>query len=149
MGSIVKLKHPHPLLRHARTKASAEPELLEARRSLFILTSSFFIAATVMCAAVVTIVSSTWTDVIIMSAFVLIFALLKIVLANALIYTMLRYDAETIAVQAGTFGSHRQVAPIRHAPAVKRRPIGSPKISKLRVAHTAQPSAHGTDRIAD
>jgi hypothetical protein len=151
MGSIVKLKHPRPFLRHARTKAPAEQELLEARRSVFILTSSFLVAATVMCVAVVAIMSSTWTDVMIMSAFVLVFALLKIVLANTLIYTMLRYDAEhaNVPLQAGAGASYRRLTSIRPASAAKGRPIGSLKISKLRIAHTAQPSAHGTDRIAD
>src|SRR5712692_7511738 len=114
MGSIIRFARPSPLIRLPK-KVPAEQESREARRSLFILIGSFFVTAVVMCAAVVAMVSSTWTDVIIMSAFVLVFALLKIVLANALIYVMLRYDAETLnaPVQTGLVGSYRRFAPIR------------------------------------
>jgi hypothetical protein len=133
MGSIVKYSRPRPLIRHPRAKVAVEQETREARRSLFILIGSFFVTALVMCATVVALVSSTWTDVIIMSAFVLVFALLKIVLANALIYTMLRYDAATanVAAPAGAVRSYRRIAPIRHAPTVKVQRRAS--ISKLRV----------------
>src|SRR5437763_1269551 len=95
MGSIVRFARPRPVIRQPRAKVAAEQESREAQRSLVILIGAFFVTATVMCAVVVAMVSSTWTDVVMMSAFVLVFALLKIVLANALIYTMLRYDATT------------------------------------------------------
>jgi membrane protein YdbS with pleckstrin-like domain len=118
MGSIIRFARPRPLIRHPRAKIAGEQETLEARRSLFILIGSFFVTATVMCAAVVVMVSNTWTDVVIMSAFVLVFALLKIVLANALIYTMLRYDAETanVPLQAGVVRGYPRSASIRQAP---------------------------------
>ncbi len=134
MGSIVKYARPRPLIRQPQAKIAVEQETREARRSLFILIGSFFVTATVMCAVVVAMVSSTWTDVIIMSAFVLVFALLKIVLANALIYTMLRYDAATtnLASPTGAVRSYRRFEPIRQAPAVKVRQRASLKISKLR-----------------
>ena len=101
MGSIIKFARPRPVLRQPPAKAAIERESRETRRSLFILISSFFVTATVMCAVVVATVSSTWTDVIIMSVFVLVFALLKIVLANALIYAMLRYDCRPPSSTAG------------------------------------------------
>jgi len=134
MGSIIR--YERPLIHHPRAKNAVERETREARRSLFILIGSFFVTATVMCAAVVAMVSSTWTDVIIMSAFVLVFALLKIMLANALIYTMLRYDAATadIPVRAEAVRGYRRFSPIRQAPAVKVRERGSLKISRLRAA---------------
>jgi len=144
MGSIIKYARPRPLIHHPRAKNAVERETREARRSLFILIGSFFVTATVMCAAVVVMVSSTWTDVIIMSAFVLVFALLKIMLANALIYTMLRYDAATadIPVQNGAVRGYRRFTPIRRAPAVKISGKGSLKISKLRAASgNAQPDS--------
>jgi protein-S-isoprenylcysteine O-methyltransferase Ste14 len=133
MGSILKFSRPRPLIRQPRSKIAEEQETREARRSLFILIGSFFVTALVMCAAVVALVSSTWTDVVIMSAFVLVFALLKIVLANVLIYTMLRYDAATanVAAPAGAVRGSQRFAPIRQAPTVKVRRRGS--ISKLRV----------------
>ncbi len=143
MGSIMKFARPRPFIRQhphprvtalaeqqasaaplalSRNKAgegprtAAEQEAREARRSLFILIGSFFVTATVMCGAVVAMVSSTWTDVIIMSAFVLVFALAKIVLANAL----------------------------RQEPAVQLRRTGAVKTGKLRVAAgNAQPGSPG------
>jgi protein-S-isoprenylcysteine O-methyltransferase Ste14 len=135
MGSIIRFARPRPVIRHARAKVSVERESREARRSLFILVGSFFVTATVMCAVVVAMVSTTWTDVVIMSAFVLVFALLKIVLANALIYTMLRYDAASgdPPVQAEAVGRY-PFASIRQAPLVKELRTGSSKTSKLRVA---------------
>ena len=135
MGSVSRFARPHPLLRHPRAKSTAERETREARRSLFILIGSFFITATVMCAAVVVMVSSTWTDVVIMSAFVLVFALLKIVLANALIYTMLRYDAESgrVPLQREMTRGHPRYASMREAP--PPIPVRRPSLqsSKLRV----------------
>jgi protein-S-isoprenylcysteine O-methyltransferase Ste14 len=134
MGSIVRFSRPRPLIRHPRAKIAVEQETREARHSLFILIGSFFITAVVMCAAVVVMVSSTWTDVVVMSAFVLVFALLKILLANALIYAMLRYDAESAKVpqRAGMVQDYR-FASIRQPPSkvAGRRSL---KLGKLRVA---------------
>jgi len=132
MGTIIRYARPRPLIRHPQAKGAVQRETREARRSLFILTGSFFVTAIVMCAVVVVMVSSTWTDVIIMSAFVLVFALLKIVLANALIYTMLRYDAATadVPVRAEAVRGYRRFASIRRIPAVKIRGRRLLKISK-------------------
>jgi len=123
MASIVKFARPRPVIRHPGPKVALEHESREARRSLFILIGSFFITATVMCAAVVAMVSSTWTDVLIMSAFVLVFALLKIGLANALIYAMLRYDATMADAPLRDLGvaDHPRFKPTRPRPATRRR----------------------------
>jgi membrane protein YdbS with pleckstrin-like domain len=136
MGSIMKFERPRPLSRHPRAKVAVERETREAHRSLFILIGSFFVTAVVMCATVVVTASSTWTDVVVMSAFVLVFALLKIVLANALIYTMLRYDSESakVALEAGTVRGDRRFAPIRQVPSLKAARRRAIRTSKLRVA---------------
>lgn len=136
MGSIIRFARPRPVIRQPRAKIDAERESREAQRSLLILIGSFFITAIVMCAAVVAMVSSTWTDVLMMSAFVLVFALLKIVLADALIYTMLRYDAATAKATAetGAVGSYRTFAPIRKPPARGARRTGPLRTSDLRLA---------------
>ena len=136
MGSIIRFARPRPAIRQTRANIEAERESREARRSLFILIVSFFITATVMCAVVVAMVSSTWTDVLIMSAFVLVFALLKIVLADALIYTMLRYDATTAnaAAETGSTERYRRFAPIRQPPASAGRQTGPLRTSELRIA---------------
>jgi len=136
MGTIVRFARPRRAIRDPRAKVAIERESLEARRALFILIGAFFITATVMCAVVVAMVSSTWTDVLIMSAFVLVFALLKIVLANALIYTMLRYDATTADVRAQTraIAGYARFSSIRQPPAVNGRRTRSLKTNKLRIA---------------
>jgi hypothetical protein len=150
MGSIIRFARPRPLIRLPK-KLPAERESAEARRALFILIGSFFGAALVMCAAVVAMVSSTWTDVVVMSAFVLVFALLKIVLANALIYAMLRYDAadQTALAEARTVPGYRRPAPvrqapepIRQAPEPKSRQTSAAKTGTLRLATgSSQPGA--------
>src|SRR5438445_9152424 len=134
MGSIIRFVRPRPLI-HLPQKVTTERESAEARRALFILIGSFFGAALVMCAVVVAMVSSTWTDVIVMSAFVLVFALLKIVLANALIYAMLRYDAATAnaAAEIGPMRRYGSFAPIRQSPAIRRRRTGPLRASELRI----------------
>jgi uncharacterized protein (DUF983 family) len=136
MGSIIRFAHPRPVIRQPRAKVAAEQESDEARRSLIILIGAFFVTATVMCAAVVAMVSSTWTDVLMMSAFVLVFALLKIALANALIYTMLRYDATTadVPARAGATGRYARFSSIRQPPGVKASQSRSPKVNKFRLA---------------
>jgi hypothetical protein len=99
MGSIVRFARPRPMIRLPQ-KAEAERESREAERSLFILIGSFFATALLMCAVVVAMVSKTWTDLIMISAFVFVFALVKIALANALIYVMVRYDKEHASAAA-------------------------------------------------
>jgi hypothetical protein len=135
MASIIKFNRRRPVIHHQRAKVLVERESREARRSLFILIGSFFVTATVMCAAVVVMVSSTWTDMVLMSAFVLVFALLKIVLADALIYTMLRYDEASTNVpgQAGAIRSYPPRAPIRQPPVKGGRRV-SRKTTRLPVA---------------
>jgi len=110
MGSVVQLKRKPPPLPTAR-RPSEELEQRESTRSLLILMGGFFFTAVVMCMAVVIAASSTWTDVAVLSLFVIVFALLKIVLANALFWTMIRYDSD-----------HEAVAAIARTGAVFRRP---------------------------
>jgi len=135
MGSIVRFARPRPVIRQSR-RVPVERESVAAQRSLFILIGSFFITALVMCAVVVAMVASTWAEVLIMSAFVLVFALLKIVLANALIYTMLRYDAATAEVPTRTrgIGRHPQFTSFRQLPIETSSQTTSQKTGKLRVA---------------
>jgi hypothetical protein len=121
MGSILRFERPRPVIRQPRAKVATERESTEAHRSFLVLIGSFFITALVMCVAVVAVVSSTWTDVLIMSAFVLVFALLKIALANALIYTMLRYDAASVRIPAQRCARapSTQFSPFRQAPCLR------------------------------
>jgi len=134
MGSIIRFARPRPRIRLAQ-RISAEREAREARRSVLILTSSFLATAMVMCAAVVVAVSSTWTDVIVMSAFVLVFALLKIVLANVLMYVMMQYDTEAVQAPAeiASVATYRRTTPARHIPGGRSR-LAAVKTGTLRLA---------------
>jgi hypothetical protein len=66
----------------------------EEAASLRILLWTFALAAIAMCLTVVVTLSRTWTEMLWVSAFVLVFALLKIALANALFYVMINYDKD-------------------------------------------------------
>jgi nitrate/nitrite transporter NarK len=76
---------------------SGPSEAIAAREeaaSLRILLWTFALAAIAMCLTVVVTLSRTWTEMLWVSAFVLVFALLKIALANALFYVMINYDKD-------------------------------------------------------
>jgi hypothetical protein len=135
MGTIVRFARPRPLIRQPQAQIAIERESREARRSLFILMGAFLVTAIVICAAVVAMVATTWREVLIMAAFVLVFALTKIILADALIYAMLRYDAASAEapLPAGPVGGYRKSRSIRQPPAVNRR-TQSLKPNKPRVA---------------
>jgi uncharacterized protein (DUF983 family) len=133
MGSIVTFVRPRPLVR-APKRIEPERESRDARRALFILIGSFFATALVMCVAVVAAVSSTWTDVLVMSAFVLVFALLKIVLANALMFAMLRADSHdrTVVIPAHATGWRQRAFAGRYSP--PKSSSSSGKTGTLRLA---------------
>ena len=71
MGSIVQLKRRAPVRRDWR-KAPVDPEARESANSLFILIAAFGVTAIAMSVAVVVVASNTWTDVLVMSAFVFV-----------------------------------------------------------------------------
>lgn len=62
--------------------------------SLRIMLWTFGLAAIAMCVTVVVTLSRSWTEMLWISSFVIVFALLKIGLANALFVVMVRYDKE-------------------------------------------------------
>jgi hypothetical protein len=66
----------------------------EETTSLRILLWTFAGAALAMCATVVITLSRSWTEMLWISSFVIVFALLKIGLANALFLVMIRYDKD-------------------------------------------------------
>ena len=125
MGSIIRFAHPRPQIR-LPGKPSAERESREADRALFILIGSFFGTALLMCAVVIVIVSKTWADLVMISAFVFVFALLKVGLANALIYAMVRFDS------ACTGPPTRDRAVSRSRPPTYRQPPTNRQTSPLR-----------------
>jgi hypothetical protein len=100
MGSIVQLNH-RPARRNWQ-KPAPDAEAKEAATSLWILIGTFAVTAIVMSGVVVAVASNTWTDVMVMSAFVIVFALSKIALANVLFYVMMRSDAAVEASAQAT-----------------------------------------------
>jgi hypothetical protein len=131
MASVIRFARRPPLIRFA-PKVSPEGDSREAIRSMYVLIGSFFVTAVAMCIAVVAVVSKNWTDVLIMSAFVLVFAVLKIGLANALMYVMLRFDdaSDTAAARA----VEQPPSTFRRPPQPKNAQKRGSKISPLRLA---------------
>jgi hypothetical protein len=118
MGSIVQLRRRN-FVRRAPLKPAAEAEARQSANSLLILISTFGVTALIMSAAVVVTASNTWTDVLVMSAFVFVFALAKIVMANALFYVMIKSDAsveEAIAAKAKAGAVFRRPVPTQPRP---------------------------------
>jgi hypothetical protein len=140
MGSIVQLKRRGFVRRPPKAPASVESR--QAANSLLILVSAFGATAIVMSIAVVVVASSTWTDVLVMSAFVFVFALAKIVLADVLFYLMMRSDADVeaaIAAKATAGAVFRRPVRIPPSPGLKPRGtrrhivrnVGSAKIASI------------------
>jgi hypothetical protein len=72
----------------------------ESWKSLLVLVVVFTITAIAMSVSVVLAGSNTWAEAVPLIVFVVVFALTKIFLANALFYVMIRSDAHSEAVAA-------------------------------------------------
>jgi hypothetical protein len=141
MGSVVQFDRRRPLRHQSQPvpQNAQHEDAREAVRSLWILIGAFFVTAVVMCVVVVAVASSTWTDVLVISAFVIVFALIKIVLANILMYAMIRHDegAADVAVKVKAGGAvFRRTQPqYRTAPTLPQgRRHGSIKSGAVRLA---------------
>jgi membrane glycosyltransferase len=95
MGNVVRLGRKRQRKRDWRQVQAEDSTRPESRQALMILVLAFTITAVVMSVAVVAEVSSTWADVLLMSIVVLVFALLKVGLADAAFWVMLRADDQT------------------------------------------------------
>jgi len=115
MGSIVPLRGRRTLRRSWRD-APVDASTRQSATSMLILVGVFGATAIVMSVAVVAALSNTWTDVLVMSAFIFVVALAKIVLADVLFYVMIRSDA---AAEAAIEAKAK-------AGAVFRRPMRTP-----------------------
>lgn len=94
MGSVIRFRrHRQPSI--LLPKRTDDRETRDAIRTLYVFIACFFVTAVVLCGAVVISVSATWTDVLVVSAFVFVFALVKIVFADALMLVMMRADQNT------------------------------------------------------
>jgi hypothetical protein len=123
MGSLVQLSRRRPS--HGRLNFPSEAETRESSNSLFVLVGVFSAAAIAMSVALVVAASSTWADVTLISVFILVFALVKIALANALFYAMIRFDKDR---ERDTIEKAKTGAVFRQAkPPLYRRTLGPTK----------------------
>jgi hypothetical protein len=90
MGSVVQLARRRPPASKPKRKSAREAE--ESRRSLVVLVGTFTFTAVAMSAAVVVAGSNSWADAVPMIVCVVIFALLKVVLADAAFFGILKAD---------------------------------------------------------
>jgi hypothetical protein len=113
MGSLIQINHRRSAVPSAPPAAAASagaPRLGctpparnhddDSRRSLLVLVIVFTATAIAMSASVVIAGSNSWAEAIPLIVFVVVFALTKVFLANAVFYVMLRSDVRSEAVAA-------------------------------------------------
>jgi hypothetical protein len=98
MGSVVQFARRRPAASKPREKSAREAE--ESRRSLIVLVGTFTFAAVAMSVAVVVAGSDSWAEAVPMILCVVVFALLKVVLADAAFFGMLKADQASEKKQA-------------------------------------------------
>src|ERR1700689_820062 len=106
MGSVVKLSRRRPIDPPARRIRSPQEREAEDWRSLIVLATVFSATAVAMAIAVVVAGSSNWAEAIPLIACVVVIALTKVVLADAVFFIMIRSD---------TLAEGRTVSPAAHA----------------------------------
>jgi hypothetical protein len=127
MGSVVQLTRRRPAAAKPKEKSAREAE--ESRRSLIVLVGTFTFAAVAMSVAVVVAGSNSWAEAVPMIVCVVVFALLKVFLADAAFFGMLRADQVSEEKEAArrkvesTSGSILR-RPVKHA--LGRMAVGTP-----------------------
>jgi len=126
MGSVIQLgRHPtSPALQPAAGPRNHEDE---SWRSLIVLVVVFTATAIAMSITVVVAGSNSWAESTPLIVFVVVFALTKVFLANALFYVMIRSDAHSEAVAAAALKE-------KATGLVIRRPRMPPGLNRLKVA---------------
>jgi hypothetical protein len=114
MGSVVQFSRRRSI-EPRQTKSSTQHDADE-RRALVVLAVVFAATAVAMGIAVVVAGSSTWAEAIPLILFVVVFALTKIVLADALFYVMIRSDAQAEARTLTSANTRAAGLVIRRAP---------------------------------
>ncbi|HLW71873.1 MAG TPA: hypothetical protein VKS22_14760 [Candidatus Binataceae bacterium] len=116
MGAIVKFSRPVRIRKAAVTSAAVAARESAARdiaaereeaASIKILLWTFALAALAMCVTVVVTLARSWDELLWISAFVLVFAILKIALANALFYVMINYDKDRREIPLKPADAHK------------------------------------------
>jgi len=113
MGSLIQITHRRSTVPVSPSAAAASAETYrpgrtpptrnqddDSRRSLLILVIVFTATAIAMSASVVIAGSNSWAEAMPLIVFVVVFALTKVFLANAVFYVMIRSDVRSEAVAA-------------------------------------------------
>src|SRR6185437_15877414 len=98
MGSVIQLGRHRSST--PRSDAASRNREDESWRSLIVLVVVFTATAIAMSISVVVAGSDSWAEAVPLIVFVVVFALTKVFLANALFYVMIRSDAHSEAVAA-------------------------------------------------
>ena len=141
MGSVVQLSRRHrPTVSAAQPGAAPRIHEDESWKSLFVLVVVFTATAIAMSISVVVAGSDSWAQAIPLIVFVVVFALTKVFLANALFYVMIRSDAHSEAVAAAAFQA-------KTAGLVIRRPPRPPGLHQIKVAGTRPRKAGSSGNV--
>lgn len=142
MGSVVQIGRRRRFRRIARP-VEPDGDAREAIRSLYILIGGFFVTALIMCAAVVIALSNTWTDVLLISGVVFVFALVKIILADALMYLLIKEEGKAppapVPAKAGAVFVRRPTPSRRNPPPRGGRRAAKPGAGGVAVMARNQP----------
>jgi hypothetical protein len=114
MGSVVQLTRRRPVASKPKEKSAREAE--ESRRSLIVLVGTFTFAAVAMSVAVVVAASNSWAEALPMIVCVVVFALLKVFLADAAFFGMLRADQVSEEKEAARRKAESAPGPILRRP---------------------------------
>jgi hypothetical protein len=130
MGSVIQLSRHRPAVSASPPTPAPRNHEDESWRSLVILVVVFTLTAIAMSVSVVVAGSNSWAEAVPLIVFVVVFALTKVFLANALFYVMIRSDARSEAVAAAAASKSKA------AGLVIRRPRMPPGFNQLEVAGT-------------
>ncbi len=100
MGSLIRLNRPRPAVPVSLPVAMPRNHDDDSRKSLLVLVVVFTVTAIAMSASVVIAGSNSWAEAVPLIVFVVVFALTKVFLANAVFYVMIRSDARAEAIAA-------------------------------------------------
>lgn len=139
MGSVIQLvRRRHVAAFDATAKPRSRGD--DSHGALLVLVGVFTATAIAMSGAVVLAGSSSWAEAAPLIAFVVVFALTKVALANAVFYVMIRSDSHSEAAAAAALKAKSAGTVIRR----KRTPPGSRQLNSPGM----RPRKAGTIRLA-
>ena len=130
MGSLIQLRRRGLAVSAPHRITAPRNHEDESWRSLIVLVAVFTVTAIAMSVSVVVAESNSWAEAVPLIVFVVVFALTKVFLANALFYVMIRSDAHSEAVAAAA------ASKAKAAGLVIRRPRMPPGFNQVKAAGT-------------